>query len=269
MYAVAIYARVIASAQGASADMAQMLDRAAQRYAAGMGQAAEPTLARMTEGEDLNVEVPLHGGSCYRFLAVGGAGVQDLALHVYQGAAEVGSDTAEASEAVASYCATADGSVRLRLHMERGSGEIALGPFTGGAQPGARARAAQPEVPVGGDGDDFLARQLRTLHGQVGQGRRGASQVMRATLRSAQDRVFPVQLLAGRCYTIVAVGSPSVRDLDLYLVTPAGLEQAHDSTHASSAVITTEPCPRWDGTYTVRARVFAGYGDVAIQVFGN
>lgn len=267
-YAIGIYSRAPA-AQGASEDMAAMLDRAAQRYATGMGQVAAPTIARMAEGEDMNVEVPLHGGNCYRFLAVGGAGVQDLALHVYQGAAEVGADTAEAPEAVASYCATADGSVRLRLHMERGSGEIAMGPYTGGARPGARSSAAQPEVPVGGDGDDYLARQLRTLHGRVGEGRRGASQVMRATLRTAQDRVFPVQMVAGRCYTILAVGSPSVRDLDLYLITPAGLEQARDTTHASSATVSTDPCPRWDGTYTVRARVFAGYGDVAIQVFGN
>jgi hypothetical protein len=269
MYATGIYARTAAAAQGTADDMRAMLDRAAQRYAAGMGQAAEPTTARMAEGEDINVEVPLRGGNCYRFLAVGGTGVQDLALHVYQGAAEVGSDTAEAPEAVASYCATADGGVRMRLHMERGSGEIAIGPYSGGAQPGARAHAAQPEVPVGGDGDDYLARQLRTVHGEVGEGRRGASQVMRATLRTAQDRVFPVQLMAGRCYTIVAIGSPSVRDLDLYLVTPAGLEQARDSTHESRAVISTDPCPRWDGTYSVRARVFAGYGDVAIQVFGN
>jgi hypothetical protein len=270
LYATGLYSRAAsAAAQGASQDMTQLLDRAAQRYAGGMGQASAPTTARMAEGEDLHVEVRLSGGTCYRFLAVGGAGVNDLALHVYQGASEVGADTAEASEAVASYCATADSTVRLRLRMERGSGEVTLCPYAGGPQTGARARAAQPEVRVGGDGDDYLARQIRALHSRVGEGRRGTSQVMRATLRTSQDRVFPVQLVGGRCYTIVAVASPSVRDLDLYLITPQGLEQARDNTHESSAVVTTDPCPRWDGTYSVRARVFSGYGEVAIQAFGN
>ncbi len=272
VYAVGVYSGA-PPPEEAEVDMHALLDRAASRYAAGMGQAGEPRVAPMTTGEDLEQEVRLGGGRCYRFVAVGGPGVEDLELHVYQGSSEVARDAAMASEAVASYCATADTPVRVRLRMHAGRGQVAVAPYSGGRQHGTTEagprRPSGPAVPVGGPEDDFLARQIRTHHGRVGEGRAPAGPVHRASLRTSQDRTFPVRLEAGRCYTIVAVGAPSVRDLDLYLLDPAGLEVEADTGPANHAVVQTDPCPRWDGTYTVRLRVFAGYGDVAVQAFGN
>lgn len=273
VYAVGVYSGQPPAAEG-EVDMHALLDRAASRYAAGMGQAGEPRVAPMTTGEDLEQEVSLEGGRCYRFLAVGGPGVEDLELHVYQGSSEIARDAAMASEAVASYCATAATPVRVRLRMHAGRGQIAFAPYSGGRQHEAAAAVAPrrpraPAVPVGGEEDDFLARQIRSRHGRVGEGRTPVSPVFRATLRTSQDRTFPVRLEAGRCYTVVAVGAPSVRDLDLYLLDPSGLEVESDTGPDSHAVVQTDPCPRWDGTYTVRLRAVAGYGDVAAQVFGN
>ena len=269
VYAVALFSGA-APAETGEVDMHALLDRAAARHAPGMGQTAEPRVAPMATGEDLEEEVVLAGGRCYRFIAVGGPGVEDLELHVYQGASEIARDTAMAAEAVASYCATAETPVRVRLRMYRGAGQIALAPYSGGPRPGtATAARARPAEPVGGETDDYLARQLRSRHAAVGEGRVGATPVMRATLRTAEDRSFPLPLEAGRCYTILAVGAPSVRDLDLYLLDPAGVEVQQDTGPDGHAVVRTEPCPRWTGTYSVRARVFAGYGEVAVQAFGN
>lgn len=274
VYATAVYARV-APEGGAGGDVtldvSTLLDRAATRYAPGMTRDGEVVTSRLAEAEDLAREVRLEGGMCYRFIAVGGAGVGDLELQVLQGSSEVARDTAPASEAVASYCATVDTPVRVRLRMARGAGEVAWAGYSGGRQHGLRrpGTEAAPVVPVGGTGDDYLARQLRSLHGRAGDGRRGASDVMRAELRTSEDRSFPVRLEAGRCYTIIAVGAPSVRDVDLYLLDPSGMEVDSDTGPDNHAVIQTSPCPRWTGNYTVRLRVFSGYGHVAVQAFGN
>jgi len=274
VYATAVYAAAatgIASGQDGPPDVAALLDRAAARYAPGMARDGEVITTRLAEAEDLTNDRRLAGGVCYRFIAVGGAGVGDLELMVLQGSSEVARDSASASEAVGSYCATVETPVRIRIGMARGAGEVAWAVYSGGGQHGVERPGAEPvaSFPVGGTGDDYLARQLRSLHGRVGEGRHGASDVMRTELRTSEDRVFPVRLEAGRCYTIVAVGSPSIRNLDLYLIDPSGMEIASDTGPEASAVIRTSPCPRWSGSYSVRVRAFAGYGPVAVQAFGN
>lgn len=271
MYATALYSAAgTEDAQSQAGDIGTLLDRAATRHAAGMKRSISPTVRRLAENEDLSVEVRLTGGMCYRFVAVGGEGVEDLGLRVYQGASEIGRDDATASEATASYCATADTTVRARLQMETGSGEVAIAAYSGGRQQAAsQSTPAQPAIPVGGEGDDYLSRQIRAHHGRVGQGRNGVSQMFRASLRASQDRAFPVRLEGGRCYTIIAVGAPSVRDLDLFLISPNGMEQERDAGPNNHAIVNTDPCPRWSGTYNIRLRVFSGYGNVAVQAFGN
>jgi hypothetical protein len=236
-----------------------------------MNPAGEPNVARMEQGEQMSRDLRLEGGMCYRVIAVGGEGVEDLEIQMLQGSSQVAGDNAVASEAVASYCATSVMPVRLRLRMASGAGEVAYSIFTGGSQHGVR-RPGEPATatfPVGGEGDDYLARQIRSHHGRVGQGRRGASEVFRASLRTSQERSFAIPLEAGRCYTFVAVGSPSVRDLDLYFLDPNGMELASETGPENHAVLETSPCPRWSGTYTLRLRAFAGYGQIAVQAFGN
>lgn len=272
MYATAVYQQEgnAAAATPAGINVTELLDRAAVRYAPGMGQAAVPTLSRMANCDDMTVEQQLEGGMCYRFIAVGGDGVRDLGLQIFQGSSELDADEATASEAVASYCATATTTVRIRLRMLRGSGEIALAPYAGGARHVSRRRPdSGPAVAVGGEGDDYLARQLRAHHSRAGQGRSGVSEVFRANLRTSQDQSFPVRLEGGRCYTFIAVGSPSIRDLDLYYIDTSGMERQHDTGPESHAIISTDPCPRWTGTYSIRVRARAGYGPIAVQAFGN
>ncbi len=274
IYATALYGREGDHAAGGTGDQASvgaLLARAADRYATGMSRQGDPTIARLAGEETMTREVRLTGGMCYRVVAVGGSGVRDLELEMLQGSSQVAGDAATASEAVASYCATADTPVRIRLTMADGQGEVAWALFSGGTQHGARRedRDVEESFPVGGERDDYLARQIRSHHGRAGEERRGASEVLRAELRTSQDHSFPVRLEAGRCYTFIAVGAPSVRDLDIYLVDPNGMEVASETGPENHAVLHTSPCPRWSGTYTVRLRVFAGYGQVAVQAFGN
>ena len=274
VYATGVYSRaeaVPADAGAGEQNVTVLLERAAARYAPGMTRNEEPVTSRLAEGENLDRELRLEGGMCYRFVAVGGPGVEDLSMTLHQGSSEVARDVADTSEAVASYCATVETPLRLRIGMAEGAGEVAWALFSGGRQHGVRTpgREATPATPIGGDGEDFLARQLRSRHGRDGQGRHGASDVMRATLRTSQDRNFPVRLEAGRCYSFIAVGTPSVRDLDLYLLDPSGMEIASETGPENHAVLETTPCPRWSGNYTLRVRVFSGYGQVAVQAFGN
>lgn len=268
-YSTALFSRAGRGEAASSDDVSALLERAAVRYAPGMSRATPETTTRLTQGESLNLDVQLEGGMCYRFIAVGDSHVEDLSLGVFQGSSELDRDEAVASEAVASYCSTASASVRVRLRMERGSGQVALAPFAGGSRQVAPRRSSQPAVEVGGERDDYLARQIQSHHSRAGDGRSGASEVLRTSLRTSQDHSFPVELEGGRCYTIIAVGSPSVRDLDLYLISPTGRELERETGPESHAVLETSPCPRFSGTFSVRLRAHAGYGSVAVQVFGN
>jgi len=267
LYALGVYA---GPPPPAIADMAALLERAAARHAPGMAPRAEAQTARLTEGEDLTMDLELQGGMCTRFVAVGGEGVEDVELHIYQGSTEVARDAAMSTESVASYCVTAPTPVRARLVLFRGAGDVSFRPYAGGRQ--HAEPEAQPEVQaiaVGGDQDDYISRRIRAQHEGVGQDRHAVTDVLRTRLQTAQDYAFPVRLEAGRCYTVVAVSAPSVRDLDLTLLDPTGIEVEADQGPANNATVHTDPCPRWTGTYSVRLRVFSGYGNVGAQVFGN
>lgn len=120
---------------------------------------------------------------------------------------------------------------------------------------------------VGGTGYDFVAENLRRRWDEAGEGREAVTDVLRATLETSEAQGFPVRLEGGRCHVVLAVGVPSIRNLELALVDEFGTTREEDDT--DDAFPSVRLCPRVDSDWTVRLRAFEGYGAVGAQVFGG
>jgi hypothetical protein len=76
----------------------------------------------------------------------------------------------------------------------------------------------------------------------------------------AEGREARVRLdLAAQCATIVAIGGPGVRDLDVSLLDPDDKPVAHDTTQEPQA--TLRVCPTAPGRHTLVVKMAAGAGD--------
>jgi hypothetical protein len=124
-------------------------------------------------------------------------------------------------------------------------------------------------VPVGGLGSSYVAKIIRKLHAKKGKQRPAVSEFLQGSLTTAKTKTFDVELKGGLCYTVLAVGQPSVKDLEVWLMSPLGEEVAHSTTTGPKVVVHTDPCPKWSGTYKLKVKMFSGYGSFGAQVFGK
>lgn len=132
---------------------------------------------------------------------------------------------------------------------------------------GGETTAGQGPLRVGGTGYDYVSEQLRARHPAEGEGRAPVTDVLRARLDTSASADFAVSLEGGSCYVVLGVGVPSVRDLELSLIDEFGTTRAEDDVR--DAFPSLRLCPRVDADWTVRLRVFEGYGSVGAQVFGG
>ena len=144
-----------------------------------------------------------------------------------------------------------------------------VGPSTvvaeGEAKTGVAERA--PAHRVGGDGHGYLAKRLRARHGQVGEGKRPVTGVIAGTLRTGERKRIPLTVEGGKCYVVLAVGVPSVRELDLRLVDAFGKERDKDRTRDAFPAV--RACPAVGGTWHLDVHMFHGYGRYAVQAFAG
>jgi hypothetical protein len=144
--------------------------------------------------------------------------------------------------------------------MYRGNGGFAYQTFqSGGGGPIAFAPNLGP--------NDFLSNRMREIAGRYAQGRAPVSPLMRGNLQTSQTQDFSVALAAGRCYTVVGVGEPSVTDLDLFLFDQNGTQVAQDQATDNFPIV--QVCPSVPGNNRVQVKMYSGYGAFGLQIFGN
>jgi hypothetical protein len=252
-----------AAASGREAVLAE-LESYAGRVAAGMEAVGEPHFAEVGYRHSEVIRKELDGRRCYKFVAVGDRGVNDLRMSVLTDGEEVSGDRISGRRPVAQWCAPERSEVEIKLLVTGGSGRLALGVYGASS---ATAEAA-PEK-VGGSESDFVANRIRQLHVQYGRGRAAISPVFRGNLSTNGEQVFEVRLQAGHCYTVIAAGNPSVKDIDVVLLDRGGSEIQRDDTRAGFTALDTDPCPRFTGRYTVKIEMKRGFGQFAAQVFSD
>jgi len=112
-----------------------------------------------------------------------------------------------------------------------------------------------------------IEERMTRLHAHSGRGRRPYSDLVRDTLGSGETREWGIAIEPGHCYSILAVGSPGVEDLDIYLFDPGAWQVAWDRGRDSSPVVRI--CPSVAGEYRLRVKMYGGSGEYGLQVFGD
>jgi hypothetical protein len=242
----------------AGAAMTQRLATLAAANAPGYAGLGAPILGQLAQNAGQLVNVPLQQGVCYKFMAAGGAGVQDLDLHVQVAGQHVAQDTATDDIPIASYCAPRPQNAQVQVFMYRGAGAFAYQTFQSGAP-----NVIQPPIV----GSDFLSNRMREISGRYASGRAPVSPLMRGSLTTSRTQDFSVALSAGRCYTVVGVGEPSVTDLDMFLFDQNGTQVAQDQGTDNFPIV--QSCPNVPGNFRVQVKMYSGYGAFGLQVFGN
>jgi len=265
-YAFGVWAR----AEGAEPLLSQQesaalaaLARLTDEVGAGSEPLGQPVVARVGHRQSHGWEVLLEGARCYRFLAAGDQGIGGITLTVNDGDEEVAGDRISGNRPVIHWCAPRRIRVQVKALVTGGSGAVAMGVLS------SQAAALHAPERVGGTETDFIANRLRQIHAQQGKGRAAITGVMRGNLGTTAEQVFEVRLNAGRCYTVIAVGSPSVRNIDISLLDREGREIQKDDTAHGFSVLDTSPCPSFTGQYGIRIRMTRGAGHFGVQVFSD
>ena len=113
---------------------AQVLPLAGKRYAAGLVPHGKPILGELAQGARSDHLVVLEAGRCYRVVGVGGEGVKDMDLFLYDPAGvqanqDSGQDRYPVLGKQIEICPLAAGAYRLQIQMYAGGGELAVGVY--------------------------------------------------------------------------------------------------------------------------------------------
>jgi hypothetical protein len=104
-------------------------------HAMGLYQAGPVSQGSMAEGQEVKLALELPA-TCVAVVAVGGTGVDDLALQLVDPEGKViAEETAREVEAVLRSCVDRPGAYSVRLRMARGAGEYLVSSWTGGEPP--------------------------------------------------------------------------------------------------------------------------------------
>jgi hypothetical protein len=242
----------------AKSEAVALLDEVAAERAAGARRIGAPFEGTLGPRGTASLEVPLTEARCYEFLGVGGEGVQDLTLTIEVDGREVAADRISGVRPAARWCAPKSVRAVVRVAMYGGAGAFAVGVYE---QKGAAS------LEIGGAESDFVANRLRQLYAQFGMGRAAAAPAVRGNLQEGAEQAFEFSVSAGRCYTVIGVADPTVKDLDVVVYDKAGAEVQRDATHGGFAVVSSSPCPSSTGAYTVKVRATAGSGQFGAQLF--
>jgi hypothetical protein len=137
----------------------------------------------------------------------------------------------------------------------------------GGSGPGTQASAdagvTQARIALGGTETDYIATQIRDEY-RATPSVFATIPVSRTTLNTAEEHSVRTRLTAGRCYEAIAVGTPSVTDINVVWIDSTNARVAQDTGHRNKERV--RYCAQISASFTVTARVFAGFGPVGLQL---
>lgn len=111
-----------------------VLVRAQKRHAAGMVAIGKPITGKLAQGARSDHLLVLESGRCYRIVGVGGDGVQDMDLFLYdpqgvQSNLDASQDRYPVLGTQTEICPSSSGAYRLQVQMYQGGGEFAIGVY--------------------------------------------------------------------------------------------------------------------------------------------
>jgi len=227
------------------------------------------------EGDGVALPIDLAVDRCTTFVALGGGGLRDLLMSVYDGDGnEVAVDAVEGEGALVHVCPQpTDDSMQpaphhLVVRSAQGAGAVVVGGLSSPANAGEGFDGLfdgilAPRVPFQ-DVEEKLAVSRTLLRA------RGLLPVADPLIDSvAEGEGLRVSILleAGSCYVAIGRAGEGVRDADLILLDAAGAEVARDLE--SNAEPSLSHCPERSGRHTFEVRSFEGAGALGLMVLGG
>jgi hypothetical protein len=230
--------------------------------------------------------VPLDAGRCYTILGIGGPGVVDLDLFLFDpNNLRVALDRHFNNWPRINYCAGFSGNYRIEAKVKRGAGEAAIRAYYfGGGAPhpvgvtppppnGPPPAAPPPPVvvippPPPGEADpapDTLSLAVDQQASVSAPGYQRVGSIYRGAGGEGGRSDWYLPLEGGRCYMFIGAGGPGVQKLFLYLWGPDGRRVAD---RRNPGPLTIMPfCAPYHGSYHTQAKVDDGGGEYRLGVY--
>lgn len=243
----------------------------------GATEAAGPVRWFVLGGEGVSAPLDLPTDRCTTFVALGGSGLRDLRLALYDGeGVELAVDAVSGEGALVHVCPGAEASAGSSGHAPHhlvatsadGAGALVVASFTVAA--GARPRfdglfdgLLAPRVETAGvEARLNMAREPLRARGFVPQG-----VATFGTLAEGGALRHVEVLTLDHCYALVAAASDGLTDVDLFVYDTQGAEIARDIGRDAAPAL--QFCPLEAGPHTVEVRAFSGTGAVALAVLSG
>ena len=226
--------------------------------------------------------VTMQAGRCYTILGVGGQGVGDLDLVLYNpNGKRVASDMGFDPTPSLQHCAQWPGAYKLEATVKRGGGEVAVQVYLAGgaaaappppsasgdgmppADPSLQARP-QPSAPAG---TDALNSHIDSEATALAPGARRVGDFFAGFGDKGQRSDWYVPLEAGQCYTFIAAGGAGVQFLSQYLWDPSGKRVSDNRSKTAQSVMGF--CAGLPGPYHLQAKIEKGGGEYHVGVYGK
>lgn len=231
---------------------------------------AEPTRGDVAGEGLLTFPLEMQGGSCYALVALGGPGIVDLDLYLFDASMrQLGRNTRPDAHPWLVHCPTAPARTTARLRGYRGTGPFLFAAFHGPAGLGDISEIVSagllqaPPPAVDGQAAERIARSDVEMS-KAGSVRAGPAITLKMV--RGEVRPIPVNLTQGACYALVSFAGTGMGDSDLFLVTPAGTEASRDVRHSRDATIRV--CAASTGAYQLQVKANRGDGQVYVLAYG-
>jgi hypothetical protein len=266
------------SAGGSQRAAPTTIDAATQRRVAALTQQLQgqgyqmvvtPRATMLGRGDVSSLPAALREGFCYTFATFGGPGTRDGDLYLYdaQGTVLQRDERADVDAVLRDVCVTSAAQYTLRPRMAEGEGPIWVAAYARSAQPSS-AQVTQTSMSLaqssggGNDIDDAWNSQQSSLQ-SVGYQPEAAP--LNRTLTEGQTADETVNLAAGQCYAIMAVGESRVRDLDIDLNDANNRPVDRDYAQDPKAIVRL--CAPAAGQFRVTVRMASGGGAYRLGLF--
>ena len=121
-----------------------------------------------------------------------------------------------------------------------------------------------------GAAPDFIGQAMAIRAQQCAYDMVPSSYLEHGYLYEGQEEQFSTVFETGRCYRVIAVGAPTMIDLDLFVYDENWNLIDQDTATDNQPVLgmgANMLCPRWTGPFYITARAYRGFGEFGIQIF--
>lgn len=264
-YKIGVFAKdapptAIAPPPPAAPDLGAQVDAEANVQAAGAQRVGE----HFAGTNEADWSTMLEAGKCYWLVGVGGEGVRELELFLWDPRkSRVADSKPKSHKATIGHCATQTGMYRFQGKVDEGKGDFKVGLYVK-APPGstpAPTTITQTQPPPS------TMNLEQAIEYESKSAAPGAIKVGNTFSGSGTSTDWFTTMDPGKCYWLIAAAQPTVEALSVYLWDPSQKRVADNRSASNKTMVGF--CPTVKGMYKVQAKVEKGQGDYKLGIYSK